>query len=217
MGTIKDRSSMDLTKAQDIKTRWQEYTEKLYKRDLNDPDDHNGVITHLEPDIVECEVKWALGSITTNKASGGDWIPAELFKILRLVLWKFCSQYSSKFGKLSRGHRTGTSQFSFQSQERQCQKMFKLLHNCTDLSSVSSVTQSCPTLCDPMNCSMPGLPVHHQLPEFTQTHVHWVSDAIQPSHPLSSPSPAPNPSQHQSLFQWVNSSHEVAKVLEFQL
>ena len=82
----------------------------------------------------------------------------------------------------------------------------------------SSVTQSCPTLCSPMNCSTPGLPVHHHLLEFTQTHVHWVSDAIQPSHPLSSPSsPAPNPSQHQSLFQWVNSSHQVAKVLEFQL
>ena len=82
----------------------------------------------------------------------------------------------------------------------------------------SSVTQSCPTLCHPMNCSMPGLPVHHQLLEFTQTHVHRVADVIQPSHPLSSPSsPAPNPSQHQSLFQWVNSSHEVAKVLEFQL
>ena len=73
----------------------------------------------------------------------------------------------------------------------------------------SSVAQWCLTLCDPMNCSTPGLPVHHQLSEFTQTHVHWVSDAIQPSHPLSSPSPpAPNPSQHQSLFQWVNSSHE---------
>ena len=82
----------------------------------------------------------------------------------------------------------------------------------------SSVAQSCPTLCDSMNHSTPGLPVHHQLPEFTQTHVHRVSDAIQTSHPLSSPSPpAPNPSQHQSLFQWVNSSHEVAKVLEFQL
>ena len=82
----------------------------------------------------------------------------------------------------------------------------------------SSVAQSCPTLCDPMNRSTPGLPVHHQLLEFTQTHVHRVSDAIQPSHPLSSPSPpAPNPSQHQSLFRWVNSSHEVAKVLEFQL
>ena len=82
----------------------------------------------------------------------------------------------------------------------------------------SSVAQSCPTLCDPMDCSTPGLPVHHQLPEFTQTHVHRVSDAIQPSHPLSSPSPpASNASQHQSLFQWVNSSHEVDKVLEFQL
>ena len=81
----------------------------------------------------------------------------------------------------------------------------------------SSVTQLCPTLFDPMNRT-PGLPVHHQLLEFTQTHVHWVSDAIQPSHPLSSPSPlAPNPSKHQGLFQWVNSSHEVAKVSEFQL
>ena len=83
---------------------------------------------------------------------------------------------------------------------------------------IRSVTQLCPTLCNPMNRSMPGLPVHHQLPEFIQTHVRGVSDAIQPSHPLSSPSPpAPNPSQHQSLFQWVNSSHEVAKVLEIQL
>ena len=82
----------------------------------------------------------------------------------------------------------------------------------------SSVAQLYPTLCNPMNRSTAGLPVHHQLLEFTQTHVHWVSDAIQPSHPLSSPSPpAPNPSQHQGLFQWINSSHEVAKVLEFQL
>ena len=84
--------------------------------------------------------------------------------------------------------------------------------------SVSSVAQTCLTLCDPMNRSTPGLPVHHQLPEFTQTHGRWVSDAIQPSHPLSSPSPpALNPSKHQGLFQWVNSSHEVAKVFEFQL
>ena len=82
----------------------------------------------------------------------------------------------------------------------------------------SSVTQSWPTLRDPMICSRPGLPVYHQLPEFTQTHVHWVGDAIQPSHPLSSPSPpAPNPFQHQGLFQWVSSLHEVAKVWEFQL
>ena len=81
---------------------------------------------------------------------------------------------------------------------------------------LSSLTQSCPTLCDPMNFSTPGLPVHHQLPEFTQTHIHCVGDAIQPSHPLLSPSPsAPNPSQHQSLFQWVNSSHEVPKYWSF--
>ena len=82
----------------------------------------------------------------------------------------------------------------------------------------NSVAQSCPTLCVPVNRSTPGLPVHHQLPEFTQNHVHQVGDAIQPSHPLSSPSPpAPNPSQHQGLFQWVSSSREAAKVLEFQL
>ena len=82
----------------------------------------------------------------------------------------------------------------------------------------SPVTQLCPTLCDPMDCSTPGLPVHHQLPDFTQTHVHWVGDAIQPSHPLSSPSPpAFSLSQHQGLFQWVSSSYQVAKVLEFQL
>ena len=95
-----------------------------------------------------------------------------------------------------------------------------LLKYLAQLSSVqfSSVAQSCPTLCDPMDCSTPGLPVHHQLPEFTQTHVHWVSDAIQPSHPLSSPSPpAFNLSQHRGLFKWVSSSHQVAKVLELQL
>ena len=82
MGSIKDRNGTDLTEAED-KKRWQEYTEELYKRDLHDPDNHNGVITHLEPDILECEVKWALGSITMNKASGGDGIPVELFQILK--------------------------------------------------------------------------------------------------------------------------------------
>ena len=83
MGTIKDRNSMDLTEADDIKKRWQEYTEELYKKDLHDPDNYNGVITDLEPDILECEVKWGLGSITTNKTSGGDGIPVELFQILK--------------------------------------------------------------------------------------------------------------------------------------
>ena len=81
MGTVKDRNGMDLTEAEDIKKRWQEYTGELYKKDLHDSDNHNGVITHLEPDILECQDKWALGSITTNKASGGDGIPAELFQI----------------------------------------------------------------------------------------------------------------------------------------
>ena len=125
---------MDLTEAEDIKKRWQEHTEELYKKDLHDPDNHDGVITHLQPDILECEVKWALRSIRSDQ--------------------------------------------------------------------IRSVAQLCPTLCDPMNRSTPGLPVHHQFPEFTQTHIHRVGDAIQPSHSLSSPfPPAPNPSQHQNLFQ----------------
>ena len=109
---------MDLTEADDIKNRWQKYTEELYKKDLHDPDNHDGVITHLEPDILECKVKWALGSITMNKASGGDGIPVELFRILKVMLWKCCTQYASKFGKLSSGHRTGKVQFSFQSQRK---------------------------------------------------------------------------------------------------
>ena len=96
MGTIKDRNGMDLTEVEDIKKRWQEYTEKLYKKDLHDPDNHDGVITHLGPDILECEVKWSLGSITTNKASGGDGIPVELFQILKddsaKVLHSICQQ-----------------------------------------------------------------------------------------------------------------------------
>ena len=83
MSTMKDRNSMDLTEAEDIKKRWQEYTEELYKKYLHDPDNHDGVITHLEPDILDCKVKWALGSITTNKASGSDGITAELFQILK--------------------------------------------------------------------------------------------------------------------------------------
>ena len=96
MGTIKDRNSMELTEAEDIKKRWQEYTEELYKKDLHDPDNHNGVITHLEADILKCKVKWALGSIPTNKVSGGDGIPAEVFQILKddavKVLNSICQQ-----------------------------------------------------------------------------------------------------------------------------
>ena len=97
MGSLKDRNSMDLTEAEDIKKRWQEYTEELYKKDLHDPDTHNGVITHLEPDILECAVKWVLESITMNKASGGDGIPGELFQILKddavKVLHSICQQF----------------------------------------------------------------------------------------------------------------------------
>ena len=96
MGTIKDRNGMDLTEAEDTKNRWYTYTEELYKKDLHDPDNHDGVITHLEPDILECEVKWALGSITVSKASGGDGIPVELFQILKddavKVLHSICQQ-----------------------------------------------------------------------------------------------------------------------------
>ena len=109
---------MDLTAAEEIKKRWQEYTEELYKKDLHDPDNHDGVITHSEPDILECEVKWALGSITRNKASGGDEIPAELLQILKDDAVKVLHSYASKFGKLSSGPRTGKSQFSLQSQRK---------------------------------------------------------------------------------------------------
>ena len=129
-------------------------------------------------------------------------------KTIALTRWTFVSKVMSLlFNKLSR------FVIAFLPRSKHLLISYLIL-----LVQFNSVAQSCPTLCDPMNCSMPGLPVHHQLSEFTQTHVHRVSDAIQPSHPLSSPSPpAPNPSQHQSLFQWVNFSHEVAKVLEFQL
>ena len=97
MGSIKDRNGRDLTEAKDIKKRWQEYTEELYKKGLHDQDNHDNVITHLKPDILECEVKWALRSITTNKASGGDGIPVELFQILkRSCCSKCCTQYASK-------------------------------------------------------------------------------------------------------------------------
>ena len=114
MGTIKDRNGMDLTEAEDVK-RWQEYTEELYKKYLHDQVNHSGMITHQEPDILECEVKQALGSVTMNKASGGDGVPVELFQILKDDM---PAQYASKFGKLSSGHRTGKGLFSFQSQRK---------------------------------------------------------------------------------------------------
>ena len=120
MGTIKDRNGKDLTEAEDVKKRWQEYTE-LYKKGLTDPDNYNGVVTHLEPDIPECAVKWDLGSITMNKASGGDGIPAELFQILKDDIVSAAFNMPANLEN-SRGHRTGKGQFLFQSQRKEMPK-----------------------------------------------------------------------------------------------
>ena len=114
MGSIKDRNGMDLTEAEDIKKRWQEYTEELYRKDLHDPDNHDGVITHLEPDILECEVKWALESITTNKASGGDGIPVEPFQILKDAAVKVLHSICQQIWKTQQWPQDWKSQFSFQ-------------------------------------------------------------------------------------------------------
>ena len=116
MGSIRDKCGMDLTEAEDIKKRWQE---ELYKKDLHNPDTHDGVITHLEPDILECEVKWALGSITTNKASEGDGIPVELFQILKDDAVKVLHSICQQVWKTQKWPKDWKSQFSFQSQ-RQC-------------------------------------------------------------------------------------------------
>ena len=131
MGSIKDRNGRDLTEAEGIK-RWQEYTEELYEKDLYDPDNHDGVITHLEPNILEGEVKWALGSLTTNRASGGDEISAELFQILKD---DESPALSTPANLENSAVATGLEKVSFHSnpKERQCQRMFKLLHNCTHL------------------------------------------------------------------------------------
>ena len=135
MGLIKDRNGRELKEAEDIKKRWQEYTEELYKKDLHDPDNHDGMIAHLEPDILECEVKWALESINTNKASGGDGIPVELFQILKD---DGCCESAALNMPANLEHSavaTGLEKVSFHSnpKERQCQRMLKLLHNCSHL------------------------------------------------------------------------------------
>ena len=111
MGTVKDRNGMDVTEAEDIKKRWQEYTEELYKKDLHNPDNHDGVITDLESDILECEVKWALESIKQTKLVEVMEFQLSYFTSWKIMLWKCCTQYASKFGKLSSGHRTGKDQF----------------------------------------------------------------------------------------------------------
>ena len=113
---------MDLTEAEDIKKRWQGYTEELYKKDLHDPDNHDGVITHLEPDILECEVKWALESITTDKANGGDGVPVELFQILKDDAAKVLQSICQQIWKTQQGTQDCESQFSFQSQRKAMSK-----------------------------------------------------------------------------------------------
>ena len=121
---------MDLTEVEDIKKRWQEYTKKLYKKNLHNPDNHDGVITHLEPDILECEVKWALESVTTNKASRGNGIPVELFQILKDDAVKVLPANLENSAEATGLEKVS---FHFNPKERQCQRMLKLLHNCTHL------------------------------------------------------------------------------------
>ena len=134
MGSIKDRNGMDLTEAEDIKKRCQEYKELYKQKDLHDPDNHDGVITHLKPDILKCEVMWALESITRNKASGGDGIPVELFQILKDRCCQSAELNMSANLETS-AVATGLEKVSFHSnpKERQCQRMLKLPHNCTHL------------------------------------------------------------------------------------
>ena len=170
MGSIKERNGMDLTEAEYIKKRWQEYTEELYKKDLHDQDNHDGVITHLERDILECEVKWALESITTEQASGGDGIPVELFQILKddavKVLHSICQQIwktqqwpqdwiRSVFIPIPKNAQTTTQ-----------------LHSSHTLVSESEVTQSCLTHSDPMDCSLQGSSV---LGIFQSRILEWVA------------------------------------------
>ena len=136
MGSIKDSNGMDLTEAEDIKKRWREYTEELYKDNLHDPDNDNGVITHLEPDILECEVKWALGSITMNKASGDDGILVELFQILKDVAVKVLHSICQQIWKTQQWPQTGKGQFSFQCQRKAMPKNAQTtaqLHSCHTL------------------------------------------------------------------------------------
>ena len=128
MGSIKDGNDLDLTEAEDIKKSWQEYTGELYKKDLHDPDNHDGVITHLEPDILECEVKWAIGSITTNKTSKGNGIPVELFQILKVDAVKVVHSICQQIWKTQQWPQDWKR--SSNPKERQCRRMLKLPHDC---------------------------------------------------------------------------------------
>ena len=162
---VKDRNSEDLTEAEEIKKMWQEYTEELYRKVLIDPDKHNGVVDHLEPDILECEVNWDLGSITMNRASGHDGIPAKLFKILKKMLLKCCTQYVSKFRKVTSGNRIRKAAFILfpkKGNAKECASSHTIaapiqLHSFHILASEVNVAQSCLTLCDPMNYTAHGI------------------------------------------------------------
>ena len=274
MGSIKDRNGMDVTEAEDIK-KWQEYTEELYKKDHHDPDNHDGMITHLEPDILECEVKWLLGSITMNKASGADGIPVALFLILKddvvKVLHSICQQIwktqqwpqdwkRSVFIPIPKkgNDKESLNYCTIALISHASKVMLKILHarlqqyvihEIADVQAgfrkgrgtrdqianicwiievmltnliliiiswntyqfitlfVCSIVQSCPSFCNPVDCSMqsrmPGLSLPCHLLKFAQVHVHCISDAIEPSHPLMSSSPALSLSQHQVFFQRV--------------
>ena len=133
MGSIKDRNGVDLKEAENIKKRWQEYKEELYKKNLHDPDKNDDVITHLEPDNLECEVKWALGSITTNKASEGDGIQVELFQILKDDAMKVLHSICQQIWKSQQWPQDLKVFFHSNPKERQCQRMLKLPHHCTHL------------------------------------------------------------------------------------
>ena len=146
MGSIKDRNGMDLTEAEDIKRRWQEYTEELYKKDLHDPDNHDGVITHLEPNILEYKVKLAFGSNTSNKASGGDGIPVELFQILKDNAVKVLHSICQQIWKTAVAPGLEKVNFHSNLKERQCQRTLKLPHNCTHLTCQQSNAQNSQSL-----------------------------------------------------------------------
>ena len=163
MGTIKDRNGMDLTEAEEIK-KGQEYT-ALCKKDLHDPDNHDGVITHQGTDMLKYEVKWALGSTTRNKASGGGGIPVELFQILKNDVMKVLHSICQQIWKTAVATEWKISVFIPIPKKGNAKE-------CSDSVQFSSVAQTCLILCDPMDCCMPSLPVHLQLPEFTQTHAH---------------------------------------------
>ena len=144
MGTIKDRNGMDLAEAEDKKKRWQEYKEKLdkKKKNLHDPDNHNDMITHLEPYILEYEVKWALESITMNKASGGDGIPVELFQILKDYAVKYVVNMPANLENSAMATRLEKVSFQSNPKEGQCQRMFKLPHKCAHLTHLQSNSQN---------------------------------------------------------------------------